>query len=153
MTRKRLIIGTLAASLLVPVPVMRAVAGETVRPLPTCAQLGTSIPRPAAVPPAFPVPRGTRFTEVTTSAAGTKLVLGYAPLGLRDAASWYRRQITAAGYRQTSADAELVEAEARFAGEGTIGLWRVNVIRGCANAVVLTLGFAGRPGAGSAKSS
>jgi hypothetical protein len=129
---------------------MRAFAGEAVRPLPSCARLGTAVHRPADIPPGFPVPRGTRFTEVSTGAAGTRLILGYAPLGLREAASWYRRQIAAAGYRQTSADAELMEAEARFAGEGTIGSWRVNAIQGCADAVVLTLGFAGRPGSSAA---
>jgi len=145
MTRTRILTVTLAAIVLVTVPVMRAFAGSDARPLPHCAQLGKAIARPATVPAGFPVPEGTRFSELTTNAAGTRLVLGYAPLGLGAATRWFRREVPQAGYRFTSADAELVEAEARFTGNGIVGLWRVNVIRGCANAVVVTLAFAARP--------
>ena len=146
MRRTKLTVTAVVATVLVTVPVMRAFAGSEQRTLPSCAQLGHEIARPAFVPNGFPVPRGTRFTDQTTSAAGTRIALGYAPLDLRAAAVWFRRNVQGAGFRTTSADAELAEAEARVAGNGLIGMWRVNAIRGCANAVVVTLAFAGRPG-------
>jgi hypothetical protein len=152
MNRAKITVTALVATVLVTVPVVRALAGSDARrTLPACARLGHAIARPAFVPAGFPVPQGTRFTEQTTSAAGTRIALGYAPLGLRPAAVWFRGHVQQAGYRTTSADAELAEAEAGVAADGVIGMWRVNEIRGCANAVVVTLAFAGRPAAAPAR--
>lgn len=92
------------------------------------------------------MPRGTRFSDAYTNAAGTTVALGFVPLTLRGAAGWYRRHVAAAGFRPTWADAETGEAEARVVHGRTTVLWRVNAVRGCARTVVLTLELAGRPG-------
>jgi hypothetical protein len=135
------------------VPAVQALGGDE-KVLSACAALGSTMPQPAKVPAGFPVPRGTRFSDADTNAPGTTVVLGFVPLALHDAAGWYRRHATAAGYRPTWVDAEIGEAEARVVRGQTTVLWRVNAVRGCARTVVLTLELAGRPGrAGSGANS
>jgi hypothetical protein len=138
------------AATLVVVPAVRALGGDTPARS-ACAALGTPIARPAAIPAGFPVPRGVRFTDVYANAAGTTTVLAFVPLGLSEAAAWYRGRAAAAGFRPTWVDAEVGEAEARVVRARTTVHWRVNAVRGCARTVVLTLELAGRPGAPPAR--
>lgn len=150
---RRIAVAAALTATFAAVPTVQALGGaENVRS--ACAALGSTIPRPAGVPAGFPVPRGTRFSDAYTNAAGTTVVLGFVPLALHDAAGWYRRHVTAAGFRPTWVDAEIGEAEARVVRGRTTALWRVNAVRGCARTVVLTLELAGRPGrAGSGANS
>jgi hypothetical protein len=138
------------AATLVAVPAVRALGGDTPFRL-ACTALGPTIARPAAIPPGFPVPRGALFSDAFTNAAGTTTVLGFVPLGLNDAAAWYRRRAAAAGFRPTWVDAEIGEAEARAVRARTTVHWRVNAVQGCARTVLLTLELAGRPGASPAR--
>lgn len=97
------------------------------------------------------MPPGTRFSDAYANAAGTTVVLGFAPLALKDAATWYRRRAVAAGYRAVWVDAERGESEARVVRARTTVHWRVNAVSGCARTVVLTLELAGRPGVPAAR--
>lgn len=145
MSVRRIAAAATLAATLVAVPAVRAF-GRDATVQSSCAVLGSTIPRPAAVPAGFPVPRGTRFSDAYANAAGTTVALGFVPLALQEAASWYRRHVVAAGYRPTWVDAEQGEAEARVVRARTTVLWRVNAVRGCARTSVLTLELAGRPG-------
>ena len=48
-------------------------------------------------------------------------------------------KLPAAGYVNTTGDAEMDEAESFFQGARVLGKWRVNGILGCPDAVRLTL--------------
>ena len=111
----------------------------------TCGELRAPIGTRAAGPAGFPIPPGTRLSDRYTNAAGTTVVVGFAPLPLRAAVSWYRRHALAAGYRSTWVDAERGEAEARVVRARASVLWRVNAVSGCARASVVTLELSGRP--------
>jgi len=142
--RRLAAVATLGATL-VAVPAVRAF-GRDAAAASVCTALGSTIARPAAIPVGFPVPPGTRFSDAYANAAGTTVVLGFAPLALNDAAAWYRRHAVAAGYRAIWVDAERGEAEARVVRARTTVHWRVNAVSGCARTIVLTLDLAGRPG-------
>jgi hypothetical protein len=146
---RRIAVAAVLGATLVAVPAVQALGRNAAGSL-GCDALGSTIARPAGIPVGFPIPRGMRFSDAYTNAAGTTVVLGFAPLSLHTAASWYRRAAAAAGYRATWVDAERGEAEARVVQARTTVLWRVNAVPGCARTVVVTLDLSGRPGRGIA---
>ena len=105
---------------------------------PACAQAGKAIARPAEVPAAV-VPPQTTLTSVTHPRGGTTLVTGVVPLQFRSAVEFFVTKLPAAGFRNTTGDAEMDEAESFFVGPGVRGKWKVNGILACQDAVTLAL--------------
>lgn len=61
---------------------------------------------------------------------------GYLALPFARASAFFQRRLSERGYLFVSGDAEPpLEAEARFAGQGTSGGWKVNSVPGCARLV------------------
>jgi hypothetical protein len=106
---------------------------------PACASVERG---PTAPPPeisAAVLPPETVITSVTHPRPGMTLVNGVVSAPFRSAVEFYVTKFVAAGYVNTSGDAEMDEAESFFVGAGVRGKWRVNGIPLCANAVKLAL--------------
>jgi hypothetical protein len=144
--RRRVIAGLCCATLaVVAVSVAAGQSGKTSGrasspppSTPACAQAGKAIARPAEVPAAV-VPPETTLASVSHPAAGMTLVTGVVPLQFRSAVEFFVTKLPSAGFRNTVGDAEMDEAESRFAGPGMTGKWKVNGILGCPDAVTLAL--------------
>ena len=105
---------------------------------PACAHAGKAIARPSELP-ATVVPPQTTLSSVTHPGSGMTLVTGVVPLQFRSVVEFFVTKLPAAGFRNTIGDAEMDEAESRFAGPGMTGKWKVNGILGCPDAVTLAL--------------
>jgi hypothetical protein len=105
---------------------------------PACAHVGKAIARPSEVPAAV-VPPETTLVSVSHPVDGMTLVTGVVPLQFRSAVEFFVTKLPAAGFRNTVGDAEMDEAESRFAGPGMTGKWKVNGLLGCPDAVTLAL--------------
>jgi hypothetical protein len=114
------------------------VVEDTPRTLPACAGAGTGVAPPEAFPPDFPLPSGTVLTSAESPFEGQLVLSGAVPGDLQDAAAFFNRALPESGYEVGIGDAEGVESEAPFTGNGYRGKWRVNGIPDCP-AVRLTL--------------
>ena len=106
---------------------------------PACASVerGTTAPPPeisAAV-----LPPETMITSVQHPRPGMTLVNGVVAAPFRSAVEFYVVKLPAAGFVNTSGDAEMGEAESFFVGAGVRGKWKVNGIPLCPNAVKLAV--------------
>lgn len=113
----------------------------------SCDIGGRAVDARGNLPFGFPLPATLRVTSVIRGAAHTTLV-GFARSSLAGEATFFRRALPAAGFEQTSADAEFgLEAEARFTSPFAAGRWRVNSVPGCSGRSVVTLEFSTRSSA------
>ena len=78
-------------------------------------------------------------TAVKHPRAGMILVQGVVASPFRSAVEFFVVKLPAAGYLNTTGDAEMDEAESFFQGSGVPGKWKVNGILGCPEAVRLAL--------------
>jgi hypothetical protein len=67
------------------------------------------------------------------------LLKGVIASPFRSAVGFFITDLPAAGYVNTTGDAEMDEAESFFQGPAVRGKWRVNGILNCPDAVTLTL--------------
>lgn len=131
-------------------PTARSLVGPRTAPavgygkIADCKPVNRRRARPAGLPAAFPLPRGTVITDVTTpkvvGGASVLYIWGHVPLSLDAAASFLARELQRAGFALTTADAEPGEAEARFRGNGRRGGWKVNQILRCPGRALLLVG-------------
>lgn len=105
---------------------------------PECASVERGIAPPPEIPAAV-LPPGTVVTEVKRPQAGMTLVNGVVSSSFRSAVEFFVTKLPAAGYLNTTGDAEMDEAESFFRGAAVQGKWKVNGILGCNEAVRLTL--------------
>jgi hypothetical protein len=105
---------------------------------PSCASAERGIAPPPEVPAAV-LPPGTVVTAVKRPRAGMTLVQGVVASPFRTAVEFFVVKLPAAGYLNTTGDAEMDEAESFFRGAEVRGKWKVNGILGCAEAVRLAL--------------
>lgn len=105
---------------------------------PACASVGRGTARPSQVPAAV-LPPGTTVTSVRHPRVGMTLVTGVVATPFRSAVEFYVTKLPAAGYINTTGDAEMDEAESFFRGAEVVGKWKVNGILGCPEAVRLAL--------------
>lgn len=113
-------------------------AGGPPAVLPACAGVEAGAALPESFPQGFPLPSGTVVTSADSPFAGQLVVLGAIPGDLQEAAGFFSDALPDAGYEVGIGDAEGVESEAPFTGNGYRGKWRVNGIPQC-DAVRLTL--------------
>jgi hypothetical protein len=104
--------------------------------LPSCNAKATSATLPAAFPSTFPLPPDTVLTSVGQGGGGT-FVRGVVPMGLKQTAEFFRREVPKAGFKPGEADAEPWEAESEFSGEGVEGKWKVNELPRCVEKAAL----------------
>jgi hypothetical protein len=105
---------------------------------PSCASAERGVAPPPEVPAAV-LPPGTIVTSVRRRRAGTTLVTGVVTSPFRSAVEFFVVKLPAAGYVNTTGDAEMDEAESFFRGAAVTGKWKVNGILGCPDAVRLAL--------------
>jgi hypothetical protein len=105
---------------------------------PSCASAERGIAPPPEVPAAV-LPPGTTVTSVKRPRAGMTLVQGVVASPFRSAVEFFVVKLPAAGYLNTTGDAEMDEAESFFRGAEMRGKWKVNGILNCPSAVTLTL--------------
>jgi hypothetical protein len=105
---------------------------------PSCASAEQGVAPPAEVPAAV-LPPGTIVTSVQRPRAGTTLVTAVVASPFRSAVEFFVVELPAAGYVNTTGDAEMDEAESSFRGASLHGKWKVNGILGCPDAVRLAL--------------
>ena len=105
---------------------------------PSCASAEPGVAPPAEVPAAV-LPPGTTVTAVKHPRAGTTMLQGVVASPFRSAVEFFVVKLPAAGYLNTTGDAEMDEAESFFRGADVRGKWRVNGILGCPEAVRLAL--------------
>ena len=105
---------------------------------PSCASAERGIAPPPEIPAAV-LPPGTTVTAVKHPRAGMTLVQGVVASPFRSAVEFFVVKLPAAGYLNTTGDAEMDEAESFFRGADVRGKWKVNGILGCAEAVRLAL--------------
>jgi hypothetical protein len=110
--------------------------------IPECAAAGAVVTLPDAFPDDFPLPAGTRITDVQETDDGVLLVGGVIPGSLSAAATFFSDEVPAAGFEAGEGDAEQDEAEASFWREGSEGSWKVHSILDCPTAVTLTVAIA-----------
>jgi len=106
--------------------------------VPACASASKGIPPPPDVPAAV-LPPDTVVTSVEHPRSGMTLVTGVVASPFRSAVEFFLTKLPAAGYVNTTGDAEMDEAESFFRGAALSGKWKVNGILGCPNAVTLAL--------------
>ena len=99
---------------------------------------GPEVPPPAAFPSDFPLPPGTVITSAESPYESQLVLVGLIPADLQEAAAYFSDALPDRGYQVGIGDAEGVESEAPFTGNGFRGKWRVNGIADCP-AVRLTL--------------
>jgi hypothetical protein len=105
---------------------------------PSCASAERGVAPPPEIPAAV-LPPGTVVTSVRRPRAGTTIVTGTLASPFRSAVEFFVVKLPAAGYLNTTGDAEMDEAESFFRGASVRGKWKVNGILGCADAVRLAL--------------
>jgi hypothetical protein len=105
---------------------------------PACASAGKGVAPPSEVPAAV-LPPGTIVTSVRHPQSGTTIVSGVVASPFRSAVEFFVTKLPAAGYVNTTGDAEMDEAESYFQGADVLGKWKVNGILGCPDAVRLVL--------------
>lgn len=105
---------------------------------PACAAVERGIAPPPEIPAAV-LPPGTVVTSVSHPRTGMTLLNGVVASPFRSAVEFFIEDLPAAGFVNTTGDAEMDEAESFFQGASVRGKWRVNGILGCADAVRLTL--------------
>jgi len=108
------------------------------RTLPACANAGAGVSPPEGFPTDFPLPSGTVFTSAESPFEGQLVLIGAIPGDLQEAAGYFGDALPEQGYEVGIGDAEGIESEAPFTGNGFRGKWRVNGIPDC-DAVKLTL--------------
>jgi hypothetical protein len=89
--------------------------------------------------PAAVLPPGTIVTSVRHPWSGTTMVNGVVARPFRSAVEFFVTKLPAAGYVNTTGDAEMDEAGSYFQGAEVLGKWKVNGILGCPEAVGLAL--------------
>jgi hypothetical protein len=105
---------------------------------PTCASAAKRVAPPPEVPAAV-LPPGTIVTSIGHPRPGTTMVNGVVASPFRSAVEFFLTKLPAAGYVNTTGDAEMDEAESYFQGAEVLGKWKVNGILGCPDAVRLVL--------------
>jgi len=85
------------------------------------------------------LPPRTTVTSVRHPRVGTTLVSGVVATPFRSAVEFFVTKLPAAGYINTTGDAEMDEAGSFFRGADVVGKWKVNGILGCPEAVRLAL--------------
>jgi hypothetical protein len=105
---------------------------------PACASAEKGVAPPPEVPAAV-LPPGTIVTSVRRPRSGTTMVNGVVASPFRSAVEFFMTKLPAAGYVNTTGDAEMDEAESYFQGADVLGKWKVNGILGCPDAVRLVL--------------
>jgi hypothetical protein len=105
---------------------------------PACASVERGIAPPPEIPAAV-LPPGTVVTSVSHPQAGMTMVNGVVASTFRGAVEFFVAKLPAAGYVNTTGDAEMDEAESFFRGATVRGKWKVNGIPGCPEAVTLAL--------------
>ena len=105
---------------------------------PACASAEKGVAPPSEVPAAV-LPPGTIVTSVQRPRSGMTMVNGVVASPFRSAVEFFVTKLPAAGYVNTTGDAEMDEAESYFQGADVVGKWKVNGILGCPDAVRLVL--------------
>jgi hypothetical protein len=105
---------------------------------PACASAKHGVVPPPEVPAAVLPPR-TIVTSVRHPQSGTTMLTGIVASPFRSAVEFFVTKLPAAGYVNTTGDAEMDEAESYFHGGDVLGKWKVNGILGCPEAVRLAL--------------
>ena len=115
--------------------------GHEISVLPECARAAAAIDRPATIPRAFPVPTGTVFTRSfrNVTSHGVPAVMGLLPLRLRDAVSFFDRELPRAGMRVDVRIPKPSGYEAFYSVRGFSGRYRVDEIRACPAATSLMI--------------
>jgi hypothetical protein len=105
---------------------------------PACASAPKGIPPPPEIPAAV-LPPDTVVISVEHPRTGMTLLTGVIASPFRSAVEFFVAKMPAAGYVNTTGDAEMDEAESFFRGAALSGKWKVNGILGCPDAVTLAL--------------
>jgi hypothetical protein len=105
---------------------------------PACASAEKGVAPPSGVPAAV-LPPGTIVTSVRHPRSGMTVLNGVVASPFRSAVEFFVTKLPAAGYVNTTGDAEMDEAESYFQGAEVRGKWKVNGILACPDAVRLAL--------------
>lgn len=134
----------LAAVVLTAGALVAAVAlsgGEETSVLPKCARTAAAIDRPKTIPHQFPVPAGMVFTRSfrNVTSHGVPAVTGLLPLPLREAVSFFDRELPQAGMRIDVRIPKASGYEAFYSVRGFSGRYRVDEMRACPAATSLLI--------------
>jgi hypothetical protein len=123
---------------------MSAPAASAQPSLPPCVHAGPPVNIPPEFPKNFPLPPGALITGNKPAKLGAVLV-GFIPMELDEAKRFFMQKLPAAGFQLGRGEVEQDEVEARFAGNGMVGYFKLHSIADCPGALSLTIGMQATP--------